>query len=598
MKQILRVYAAFGFFLLSCLFSNNAVLAQGDPGTDDDGFIVEITSPPSIAQLLVNTFSDCGWVGSTYGPSVTEELCGQVVWAMPDSIGCTPLPAGSLDGKIALIRRGACNFSLKVYHAQEAGAKAVIVANHYTNQYDAACFARNADNTLFFGGMSGGDSADVVTIPSIFIQRQTAEDIDGALANGETVELCFGFPSMTFPATAYHYATPVSQVDTLDHLAVVFINREPTTLYNVGLTAEIEEPGGNKVVLNTTIDSAESGVDNLYTFFPAYVPPAVKGEFKVTFSNDVYTSARDTISAGFAHTDYTFASDNLVLTTGGAANDQAFQDAGLFFQNGALCLTNESGAVATHATFGLVNAADIYVPNPFGGENDINIFLYDADIDDDGVWEISNDGSGSWDDLAGGLVGYAVYQVSGTEGVNALINVVLDDLNNPGTFKVNMKPNHPYFISIAYDGTAAGTGIMPRLSTSGDVNYINFPTTGLYLGGWFSGWNGAIVVQRLQLEGFDPSSGTRPVAQLEVDASMYPNPATDVLRVDLDFGRTTDNAMVSLMDGLGKVMEIQQLDNFEAGQLTFNVGTLASGTYLLSIRTAEGVAIHKVAICH
>lgn len=583
----------FGCFLLT--FASGA-FAQGDPGTDDDGFIVEIVSPPGIAQLLQNSFTDCGWFGSSYGPSLTEELCGEVVWAMPDSLACGPLPPGSLTDKIALIRRGDCSFSLKVYHAQEAGAKAVIIVNHYNNSLDGPCFAR-VDASTYLGGMLGVDSADAVNIPSIFIQRQTGEQIAGALDAGETVEVCFGFPSMLFATTAYHYATPVSQVDTLDHIGVVFVNREPNTIFDVGLTAVVEEPDGNMVTLTRTVDSAETGVDNLIYFFPAYVPPAVPGKFKVTYSNDVYTSGRDSVVAFFEHTDYTYASDNLALEPGGISNDATFAAANFFTQYGALCLTNESGAVATYVTLGLANAADLHIPNPFGAENDLQIFLYDADIDDDGVWEFTTS-SNSFDDMAAGLVGYAIYPVNGTEGVDDLFSVQLDDLNNPGTFAVNLKPNHPYFISIAYDGVPAGTGIMPRYSNTTDQNYADFPTTRLLLDQMYSGWNGAEQVLRLQLEGFDPNFVNVTAPSLDVDIQLLPNPAIDLLRVNLDFGEITSAATVTLMNGLGQSVRSERLSNFRDGQLTFDVRDLASGTYILSVRNSEGVAIRKVAVCH
>ena len=42
---------------------------------------------------------------------------------------CSALPAGSLTGKIALITRGSCTFSLKIRNAQDAGAVLVLVGN-------------------------------------------------------------------------------------------------------------------------------------------------------------------------------------------------------------------------------------------------------------------------------------------------------------------------------------------------------------------------------------------------------------------------------------------------------------------------------------
>ena len=46
------------------------------------------------------------------------------------STACTPLPAGSLTGKIALISRGDCTFSEKIRSAQDAGAVVVLVVNN------------------------------------------------------------------------------------------------------------------------------------------------------------------------------------------------------------------------------------------------------------------------------------------------------------------------------------------------------------------------------------------------------------------------------------------------------------------------------------
>jgi subtilisin family serine protease len=43
------------------------------------------------------------------------------------SLGCSAFPAFSLDGKIALIERGTCNFSIKAQNAADAGALGVIL---------------------------------------------------------------------------------------------------------------------------------------------------------------------------------------------------------------------------------------------------------------------------------------------------------------------------------------------------------------------------------------------------------------------------------------------------------------------------------------
>jgi minor extracellular serine protease Vpr len=49
--------------------------------------------------------------------------------SLNNALGCDPFPAGSLDGGIALILRGSCNFSVKLDNARRAGAIAAVVYN-------------------------------------------------------------------------------------------------------------------------------------------------------------------------------------------------------------------------------------------------------------------------------------------------------------------------------------------------------------------------------------------------------------------------------------------------------------------------------------
>ncbi|HAL16784.1 MAG TPA: peptidase S8, partial [Anaerolineaceae bacterium] len=50
---------------------------------------------------------------------------------------CSPLPAGSLSGKVALIRRGTCTFHIKTLNAQNAGAVGVVLYNNSAGFFSA-----------------------------------------------------------------------------------------------------------------------------------------------------------------------------------------------------------------------------------------------------------------------------------------------------------------------------------------------------------------------------------------------------------------------------------------------------------------------------
>lgn len=120
-------------------------------------FIIRSTT---LAQVVVNVTAPAGLENSyqagfaDYGPAIADQVfSGQLVYLDgADSLGCDAI-GQDLTGKIALIDRGGCNFSLKAYNAQQAGAIAVILA-------------LEAGRQLSFV-MPAGDMADEVTIPMV-----------------------------------------------------------------------------------------------------------------------------------------------------------------------------------------------------------------------------------------------------------------------------------------------------------------------------------------------------------------------------------------------------------------------------------------------
>lgn len=78
--------------------------------------------------------------------------------------------ASTVNGKIAILRRGDCNFTQKMLNAQNAGAIAVIVVNNVAG-----------DPTPM-----GGNGAQI-TIPGIMVYKSDGEAIIAALINGDTI---------------------------------------------------------------------------------------------------------------------------------------------------------------------------------------------------------------------------------------------------------------------------------------------------------------------------------------------------------------------------------------------------------------------------
>ena len=141
------------------------------------GGISGATTFQSAASLTIN--SPAGIAGNyscypttAFGTAVSTPITENVVLVIddvaPTSDGCENITnAAALNGKIALIRRGTCNFVIKVKSAQDAGAIAVIMMN-------------NIDGTPV--AMGGDDTT--ITIPSIMISKADGDLLEAQLGSG------------------------------------------------------------------------------------------------------------------------------------------------------------------------------------------------------------------------------------------------------------------------------------------------------------------------------------------------------------------------------------------------------------------------------
>ena len=134
--------------------------------------VIDISSPAVLAGKIQASYAE-------FGPIVTDiPATGELIYLDGvNQFGCTTVSL-DLTGKIAIIDRGTCDFSVKAYHAQLAGAVGVILA------YEAG-------RTLTFP-LPAGDTADLVTIPMVglldtdydaILQALTTETVSASIYN-------------------------------------------------------------------------------------------------------------------------------------------------------------------------------------------------------------------------------------------------------------------------------------------------------------------------------------------------------------------------------------------------------------------------------
>ncbi len=197
----------YGFDEASGNFQNNNIIrggtaadyvnaqAQDGSGTDNANFSAPVdgqkgtmrmyiwTAPPP--TLLINSPASIAASYDCYESifSTSNKLAdignisGDIVYYKDDASGtsnlaCSGAPVNSISGKIALIMRGTCNFTVKVKNAQNAGAKAVIMINNVSG------------NPVI---MSGTDNS--ITIPAVMVTDVEGQVLIDQLNNNATVNV-------------------------------------------------------------------------------------------------------------------------------------------------------------------------------------------------------------------------------------------------------------------------------------------------------------------------------------------------------------------------------------------------------------------------
>ncbi|HFC30323.1 MAG TPA: hypothetical protein ENJ44_04690, partial [Oceanospirillales bacterium] len=131
---------------------------------------MSITAPIPVPNNLVNMVAINGAKDNFSGDVNTNLVYAGDVQAGNED-GCSSFPSNSMAGKIALIIRGSCNFSVKINNADTAGAIAAVI---YNNISDVPFVMGGVDTTSIPAAMLGfTDGADIVS----FVDSVNANDV-------------------------------------------------------------------------------------------------------------------------------------------------------------------------------------------------------------------------------------------------------------------------------------------------------------------------------------------------------------------------------------------------------------------------------------
>lgn len=534
-------------------------------GVEAQTLVFKILEPESAkGRYAVGTQS--GW-----GP-VQQAFTGEAAWIEGDSLACDPGSiTGNLAGKVAIIRRGTCDFSAKTYQAQLKGAIAAVIIGHGNDGADAVI------------GMSGAANAGDVTIPAVMVSFNTGKYIQENLDNGIKVVVEYALPNIADANGPFAYSTPLSQVMPFQNMSLKVYNNESTTIGSATAHIEIQEPDGNIVNFTYDISSLFPADSIIADFSSENYTPASKGLYKMkywvkTLDGGHYVD-NDVLTKEFVITDDLFTIDNNTLndnSPGVQPTTESYNGAGNSHDIGSAFIIPNAKGSAKKAYFSITNPDSL-----LAGDFFTLALYYLGDLE-----YTFPTGLTDYNDFE--LLGVGQYDMQPGDYKNQLHEVDLLGFNAPTD--LNFKQGF-YLIMAKYINSENSTR-PPAYSYTPAYDYPTVNTVvrvgTLYWGGYV-GSPQAVVRLGIDLNRVSTQNPTLSANEVKISPTI----ANNSVNVHTDLTQLTKKMEVLITSESGQPVKFTTFKDVQKGDYNLNVSNLANGVYFMNITTDSGSAVHK-----
>lgn len=601
------------------------------------GSRVTINAPANLKGPVDHTIANNGSGGSgVWGGDIASNPINdiEIVKAVPFD-GCGPLTnAAAMNGKVALIQRGDCEFGAKAKNAQDAGAVAVIIFNNIPGAPAIQ--------------MGAGAVGSQVTIPAIMISNQDGLALSAATTPRITMrEWSNGFNNdigfVDRGVSLFHANTiPLNQLGgSTSHIlkgfdGAVIANYGTATANTVKVRATVSwtpgTPGSitgtptvvhtDSVVISTAFAPSDSIItpifDNAYTLNPTTTGRYdVQYELIPDFTDDF---PEDNVAS------YSFFVDNRVYSksrydfaNGGprAGYGTTFADNSLTLMTGPMYFVEKGNYAIEKVKFVAFNPGDDTATS-MANKGSVDVAVYSWTDDNDDSVMVSGECN---------LVGFAQYafKQGDTDGMIYSVDIK-DPLDN--TKDAVTTANTWYWVTVSaaasdiwlgFDGTL---NYYPRawgrIKSSAPVREFYNPVfSGNYDAYNNSAANTAPAIYPFDINALNSAGDLEDSVRFSVqkrgmagsismqmslftvdvedveresmyDVSIYPNPANDVLNITLKLDEQADEVRYSVFTMTGGVVKQDIRNNVKEDTYSVNTANLAAGTYYLNI-SVDGV---------
>ncbi len=533
-------------------------------------FFVEAPSPNEGGYEI--SFADAGtdWgVPDMTDPAnvVTGTMC-----LAEDSLACEPLTNGpDLDGKIAVVYRGACEFGAKALNAQNEGAIAVIIVNH-------------SPGVIPMGGGANGGS---VTIPVIMISNS-----DGALLYDDiascSATAIIGNLNGFFPNNLRMNNSNILRPRNTGNLAALCQDETEFSIEMGAWVYNFGQENETNAVLNVTIgfegseiyneDSAPTTIaaqDSAYISLPTFS--------QSSYPEGIYSMNYTITGAG----DDDFTADNVVNADFQMGNAYSY---GRLDANGVASPTNYTSA---GGAIGVRNTC-IFFSDPNASRVELTSFSisgthftetiadYDVEVT---VYE--------WlDEYAGTATTLTNLDVLDSDSYT----FTDDDMNQVVTIQfgspVELDDDQNYLFCITNENDGLQTGYDNK--TLYDLNTTTFdvPITPYFDEGASFTLGLAGTIPAFSVNFNTLVSGLEEVENVEI--TPFPNPVSETLTIPFP-ASLKGQANLNIYSTDGRLVS-QQAINVNTNQLEVNVSGIANGSYVFELQFAEAKSTFNVVV--
>jgi len=576
MKRLLLVFAVVGATFMAqaqviCAVQSPANIAGNytftwaDPpggwGTPD--FLIPGTF---VEDTLIMVNDGTPGTNATYGNLLAEE-------------GCNPSPANAYAGKICVIRRNTCEFGVKAYEAQMAGAVAVIIVN------------RDPDVI----GMGPGAQGANVTIPVVMLSSTDGQLLIDEMGNGPVVCLIGNktglfpndagiTPAATLISKSYGVPSQLAQNGTEFNfdLGTRVYNYGTNTQNNMTVVARITDPSGNtvynnSVTLGTVIpgDSVDIFPGGAFSFpqfsLPTYAPGRYSLSYVLQLSgvSDDYDSD-NTVASDFVINDSIYSYAMLDAVTGLPVSNNGYRPS-TNTSTFSTCMVINNPNASRLGVSGIYFSASTASSSGVlltGEEIALNLYRWEdvfTDLND------ANLGFTTLNSVAFGFYNYTADLQGETVFGEFDTPVILEDnqryLACAQTVNLDVYLGHDTKTNYLWN---EGYYLQPLTPNESDLTY-------------FASGFGADAISAMGLAVFNANELA--IEELPtVNGKAYPNPATDAVTVSIE---GEGSAQLVVTDVTGKVVMNNSL-SLVNGASNVNIASLEAGMYVFNVTLENG----------